>query len=392
MRTLIFGLLLLLFSIWIGIEATQHNGFVLLTYGHWSVETTTWVAALIIFVAFLLFYFLIRLINNAAGLSERYRRWKRMRLYRKARSFTNQGLCELAEGQWEKAEQTLGKAAKANKIPLINYLSAARAAQEQQAYERRDDYLRKAHNSTKGSAIAIGLTQAQLQIDSQQWEQALATLEHLHKSKPNHRFILKLLAKVYQQVNDWQKLKKLLPKLKKHKVLAERKLQALDKKISLNLLCNASQLTNADTLEQTWENMPRSFQTDIDFIHCYVKSLLKNHQNSLALYTIESRLKKSWDTELVKLYGSIKSESPAKQLKTAEHWLKKYPKEPELFYCLGILSVRESFWGKAREYLQTSIDLSPSAAAYYALGRTLEALSERDKALECYRLGLQLST
>lgn len=388
MRYLIFGFILLLLAVWLGLEMSRGPGYVLIAYRHWSIETSLWVAAVLLIIAFVLLYFIFRTIGRTTRISKNIRRWKRMRRRRKARQLTNIGLCQLAEGDWHSAEQTLTKAAQLAKSPLINYLAAARAAQAQQAYERRDEYLRKAHMTTKGSEMAVGLTQAQLQINNKQWEQALATLKHLNRTNPKHTYVLKLLEIVYQRLQDWEQLQKLLPSLRKYKVLLPNELEALEKKIYLALLAEANKKVSDDLIE-AWKSLPRHWHHDSDIIRAYAQYLITHRLDTIAVPFIESVLKKKWDAALVETYSLAQSPTPAKQLSTAESWQKKYPREPELLLCLGRLSMREKFWGKARDYLEASIKLAPSAAAYKELGIVLEAINEKEAALEAYKLGLE---
>ena len=385
---LIFGFVLLLLAIWLGLEISQGTGYVLIAFRHWSIETSLWVAAVILVLVFIFLYFIFRTIGRTSRISKNIKRWKKMRRYRKARRLTNVGLCQLAEGQWERAEQTLLKGAKITKSPLINYLGAARAAQAQQAYERRDNHLRKAHLTTKGTSIAVGLTQAQLQIDSKQWEQALATLKHLNQTNPHHHYALKLLEYVYQQLEDWNHLIQLLPQLRKYKVFSKEALTALEEKIHTTQLEYANK-KDLKTLEDTWKSLPRQWQQDTKIISAYTQYLIQHREDAAAITLIENTLKKNWVPPCVESYGLAKGASPAKQLSVAESWLKKHPKEPELLLCLARLSMHEKFWGKAREYVEASIQLNPAPAAYKVLGTVLETLGDQQGALEAYRKGLQ---
>ena len=389
MRYLIFGFILLLLAIGLGLEMAQDTGYVLFVYNHWSVETSLWVAVVSCLVLFIVLYIIFRVLGQTFRISKKIRRWKKMRRYRHAKQLTDIGLCELAEGNWHVAEHTLIKASKMTKRPLINYLAAARAAQAQQAYERRDNYLRKAHLTTKNANIAVGLTQAQLQIAAHQWEQALATLTHLNHTDPHHLYILQLLKSVYHQLNDWEHLQKMLPSLRKHHVFSQEELLALEQKIYLALLHSANHKSTAELLE-IWNTLPRRWQQDIILIRAYTQYLIQHHEETKAIPMIETVLKKEWDAILVHYYGQMHGDTPAKQLITAETWLKKYPKEPELLLCLGRLSRREKFWGKARDYIDACITLSPSRAAYEQLGHVLEALDDKTAALEAYRQGLNM--
>jgi len=56
---------------------------------------------------------------------------------------------------------------------------------------------------------------------------------------------------------------------------------------------------------------------------------------------------------------------------------------------LGKLSIKCEFWGKAKNYLETSIGLQPLAEAYLVLAKLLEEkMDSAEDAQELYRLGL----
>ena len=90
----------------------------------------------------------------------------------------------MSEGRFEQAEKILLKQVSHSDTELLNYLMAARSAQQQGAYDRRDEYLRLAHKAMPSADIAIGITQAELQLSHNQYEQALATLNHLSSIAP----------------------------------------------------------------------------------------------------------------------------------------------------------------------------------------------------------------
>ena len=51
----------------------------MVTYQHWMVATSFWAAMAVLVAAFILLYFLIRVLNNIFGLRKRYLRWRRLR-------------------------------------------------------------------------------------------------------------------------------------------------------------------------------------------------------------------------------------------------------------------------------------------------------------------------
>ncbi|MGE9115784.1 heme biosynthesis HemY N-terminal domain-containing protein, partial [Escherichia coli] len=72
---------------------------------------------------------------------------------------------DLAEGRWASAERHLHRAAEAERHPLLYYLGAARAANEQGRYEESDGLLERALERQPQAELAVALSHAQLQLD-----------------------------------------------------------------------------------------------------------------------------------------------------------------------------------------------------------------------------------
>ena len=115
------------------------------------------------------------------------------------------------EGDWPAAEKTLVRHASDSSQPLLNYLSAARAAHEQNEFDRRDRYLKLAGQSAEQSDAAVKLTLAQFQMDEQLQEQALATLKVLEQMNPRQRSVIRTVAVLYRDMRQWDQFLKLVP-------------------------------------------------------------------------------------------------------------------------------------------------------------------------------------
>ncbi|MDF1760676.1 MAG: heme biosynthesis HemY N-terminal domain-containing protein [Coxiellaceae bacterium] len=391
MKALIITLIILGIGIWLGILMHHDSGYVLVAYNHWSLETSIWVAIVAVLVTVIVLYLLVKLINGLLNLSSRYRRWCGNYRTSKSQRLTQSGLCLLAEGNWKKAEDALTKAAENQPAPLINYLASARAAQELQNFPKRDEYLKIAFETSKDEEMAIGITQAQLQISAKQWEQALATLRHLQQIKPNHNYVLKLLQVVYVKVEDWDSLQTLLPQLKKYKVLSIQKFNALEKRVAIARLQRFStDNSDYDHLQTLWKSINKSLYNDFDVLGVYLNHLIELGQDKSAFSLIESALKRSWNSELLEFIPRLGSVENDKLLHLCEQQYKNHPKNANLLYCLGRICERLQLWGKAKDYLEDCIKQTPQARAYLCLGRVYEALGDQAKALYSYKHGLQL--
>lgn len=382
MRRLIILFVVLLISIWIGLLAHKSPGYVLITYNQWSLETTLWLGLLLLLLVMTVLYALIRIISNLIAMPSNLRFWSKRRHQRKANKLTYKGLSELVTGNWSDAEKNLTKAADNSVAPLINYLAAAKAAQKLQNVQQRDEYLRKAHEAASNSDIAVGLTQARLQMESEQLEQALATLQHLNQISPHQKYILQLLQTIYFKLNDWENTRLLLPELKKYKVLDEKKLDALTQQTYANLL-------SKDKIN--WNDVPRTLRKNPTIVCSYANKLISKGQESNAEQLIKESIHKCWDPQLLEIYSHLKSKDTAKLLNRARTWLRNHNDDPMLLLCLGRLCRRNKLWGQAKSYLQSSINIKPSRNAYSELGQVLEQLGENDDALKCYKQGLEIS-
>lgn len=392
-KLLFYSLIFLIVAVYIALIAKEDPGYALLSYGDWSIEGTlvllVGALSLLIGSILLLVYLLVKTINFPGKLGY----WKQNRKTIKAIKNCNKGYIELAEGNWQEAEKHLRKSANSSGMPVLNYLAAARAAQEDGSSHRRDNYLLQAHKSDPQADIAIGLTQAELQIKDGQAEQALATLMHLRSVAPKHKQILKMLFRVYQQLNSWRDLENLLPELRKNNIFEPQIISQYEQALARQLMKQAIDNKNQGELHAIWSRLPKTTRTEPEMIHFYCQLLLPLGEQERALELVKEGLKRHWHSALILLYGLAQEADAVKQLETAESWLSDNGRSAELLLTLGRLSIYNQLWGKARDYLSESIAVSPSIEAYQVLGDLYEShLSDSVEAMNCYREGLLLST
>jgi HemY protein len=387
MKLLLKIILVAVLGVALALVARQDTGYVLIARSPWVIEISLTLFIVILLASFVAAYFLIRFLVNSWGLTRRVHDWQERRSVVHARKSLNKGLLELAQRHWGKAEKLLTQHVEHSESPLLNYLAAASAAQEQGADTRRDQFLSRAHESMPGADVAVGLTQADLQLRHGQLEQALATLMHLRSLAPKHPYVLKLLMRLYSELHDWESLHKLMPELRKRKVSDEATLDAVEANVYGELL-NAT--TEQQQLQQLWQQVPRRLRYDVTLLQSYVRGLLRFNADETAVTVLRDALKKTWDHKLLLLYAQCKAVDVARQLSWAEQWSAEHGKDPVLLEVLGHLAVRNQLWGKARAWFEASLGQLPQPRTYRALGDLLERLEEPERAAECYRKGIKL--
>lgn len=196
MRTLIILFLFLLLAIAIGWGIRHDSGIVLINYGDWQIETSVWLAVLMIIMAFIVIFLLIRILTGISHWPQRWGYWRRTARLRRGQYYAELAVCVFIEEKWEMSEKYFAKAALYLDKPFIYYLGAALAAQKQHENKRRDEYIRKVYFAEPNAEIPLGILQAKLEINAGQWGPAQETLQRLKTLVPHHPLLEKLQAQI----------------------------------------------------------------------------------------------------------------------------------------------------------------------------------------------------
>ena len=366
----------------------EDKGYVLFNFRGYIVETTV----PILVVALVLLYVIVRILMRVLRAPRKLGQAASRMQQKKAAGRFTQGLIEIAEGNWSSGEKLLTKGVGRSDTPLLNYLSAARAAQLQGEYERRDKWLMLAYKETPAATKAVLLTQAELQLAREQYEEALATLRKLDEQAPNHQQSLTLQARIYDALKDWENLGELLPRLKKRGAMEAGELQSLSLRVHSHNLDEAGASADSEKLEKAWQSVPKELRKEPKLLAHYVDGLVHCGQHGSAEQLIYKSLKQQWNDELILKYGELEGGDAAKQLQRAESWLRQRGEDPDLLLTAARLCLRNQLWGKARSYLETSLAIKPRPEAYQVYGRLLEHMGEADSAADAFRLGLSMLT
>jgi HemY protein len=344
-----------------------------------SVPVLLGIAAALIFAVWAIRKIIVapRLIGEVAG---------RYRAGRAGQKLTR-GMIEVAEGNFARGEKLLARAASTSDAPLFNYLQAARAAHLQGSDQRRDEWLKLAYEHTPAAANAVLLTQAELQLDRGQYEQALATLRRIDEDSRDHSYALALLGRLYFRLEDWEQLASLLPRLKKHGRVTQETIDKWSVRVHRESLDRA---TDGDAVIAAWKVVPKNLQANPELLNAYFSGLIRGGLHQKAEKDLVAALKSDWRGPLVRLFGLVEGPDATKQLKRAEGWLAAHGDDPDLLLAAARLCLRNELWGKARSYLESVITLRPTPEAYQEYGRLLNRLGEADAAAEAFREGLGL--
>ena len=397
MKRFAFVLILLIAIVgFLGWAIAQDPGYVLISYDRFRYESSFWIFLGLIACLWLLamvVHWVLGLLHTSGALVNP---WSRRHRERRVSKASRSGLRELAEGQWGHALGHLRSAAEHDHQPLVHYLGAARAANELGEHDQSDELLRKAREREPESGLAVGLTQAQLQIARGQYSEARETLNALHSEHPRHAYVLTLLQQLYVQLQDWSALCRLLPELRKHRVLPPARLSELELlawTAALEQSGQAATTSDEDALQalnQKWQSVPSGLRSESLLVRAYADGLSRLGADAKAEEVLYAALKRQFDDRLVERYGRVRGQDAARQLANAEGWLKAHPENAELLLALGRLSMRNALWGKARDYLEASLRFEHRPETCAELARLLAQLGDNERSNRLFQEGLGL--
>ena len=390
MKLLVLAIIVLIGAIFLGLEIQKDPGTVVIQIRGWNIEASVALMAATMLVSFVIFYVAVRLASTTIRAPKLIGKYRQHR----ARKALNQGMSELAQGHWGKAQRKLGKATRCKETAILGYIGSAQAAQQLGKLEKRDKYLRLAFqkDESKKPELASGITEAQLMIENQQLAQAGEKLRRLYRMDPKNTLILKLLKECYLQSEAWEDLAQIMPDVMKYKVVSRSEGVDIERTAFTHILAKAANTGNdSRALDTAWGEVPGYLRRDKQMLGAYIGYLIEFGETQRPEVILRNKIKQQWDDDLVHMYGLIDSGAPPQQLNEAQRWVKRHSDSATLFLTLGRLALRNHLWSKARTYLEESIKIKPMPETYMLLGKLLEQTGETVIAGECFRKGLGIS-
>ncbi len=364
-----------------------NKGYVMIAAGDYTIDATVSSIVIMIVTFYLTLLAVESLINKFFyGLGWFSRRKKRV-----AKKHTERGILALVAGDYKTAEKLSLKGAKRSQVPVLNYLAAAESAQGLGNDESRDKYLRLAHENASSDTFAIEITQAKLQIQQKQFEQALSTLMALHEKQPKHKVVLGLLKDVCLERKEWDTLLSLIPKLLKQKLITSDEASSLRAQTHFNRLAQIAKREGSAGLVSAWDKLPRALKHDTSYLAEVCEQLIKRNDDQSAYLLIMDALAKEMHPELISIAARLRLSDHHVLIERLKSLQKSRQGSGLLAVTIGQLLVKEGRWEEAIPELEKGIQQTPSVAAFAALATAYEKLNRTDEANQTYKQGFEFS-
>ena len=371
-------------------------GYVLLQFHGLSVETTIWVALLVLLLLLFGFYYLGRLLVVCADLLARLLGRRKPGTFAgmlgswhaRRRGITTRGALAFIEGRWRVAVRLLARGARNSDTPLLNHLLAARASEELGDHELAEGFYQLAAE-TPGAELAVRLARARAEMRAARFSEALALLDAGDADHAAAPALLRMQLQVLEQLGDWQRISTLLPDARRHAVRPEASLAALEERCWRERIEHAG--ARADSLQAAWKALPTQARQNSALLAVYADKLSRAGLGDDAAKLLSGALRHDWNAQLVRSYALLQTGDARARLKFAESMLAAHGREPQLLLALGRLALGNRLWGKAREYLESSLANGAGTEACAELARLYQHLGENERARSMLQRAVSLS-
>ena len=378
-----------LFAAAVALTIASHNSaYVLVVYPPYRIELSLTLFFSLALFTFVCGYLLVRMVTKILRLPDFVSEFRLKRAQAKSRALQKEMLSAFFEGRYAEAEKAAAKAIKSGEPSTFYSIIAARSAHELREFKKRDAYLSAAgENSTDDSAIRL-MTASKFMLDQHDPHAALKALQELRDSGvKGHSGAMSLELKALQQTGNWDEVLTLLDQMEKRELIdatvaTQLRQQAWVEKIS--------QQNDLASLTTCLKKIPGDIKKRSKVVATAARALIRHGGGTHAQKLLSDSLNAQWDSELVMLYGDCRSDDTLVQIQQAEKWLNLHKQDAGLLLVLGKLCLHQKLWGKAQSYLDASISLKPSHAAYTVLGQLAERLGKLDDASRYYQSAMNL--
>lgn len=360
----------------------QHPGYVIIHFAQTQVELSFWTAAFSLILAFFITYGCVRILVKLFGLGAYFRKRKKRRRAKQREQCIEQGIIDLLNGRWPSASSLFKKAETLSPEDFVPALLRAISHHLEGDMVQRDLALRTLDTKNDDEQLSLQLAKAQLLMDNQEWESALSCLQLLHTQYPKHAYAGLLLARCCEKLSEWPLLRKIMPNLRKNKLVSEQQLSQW----RLSCFCHSLQTAareSVDALVETWKEGQREDRFSLRAKTIYIEGLQNLRAYDKAEDAIFSFLKKQWEPNLCHFFETFPTDKIEDLIPAVDSLCQQHPLDTACQKALGVLCFQSKRYVRAKEILSTVVEEFPDTAALQALADVYMAEGEWQKAAYC---------
>lgn len=375
MRSLLWLIVLFIVAVVIVLTGTHYNGNVFIVVEQTQIRINLHLFVGLVILQVVLLYVLLRIVMGLVHLPGQWTRWRVNHQRHQVETALNHAGLAFFEGRFQfaerEAERVLGNKQGHNSRALA-LMIAAHSADQIDELAKRDRYLNEIAQLPEKQQLSRYLLLARSALAKHDNVGAKNALEAASKISPNLTQVAKLRLRYEWENGNPQGVLQQVDKLSRADALSESELQSYRHWAYQQLLARAH---DPSELKMTLKAIPAD-EREGDLCVDIVKKYLQLGMYAQALKYVKKYYPVSFNPDLLPLfseanqYSSVKDQQ--KSIEIAEKWLQQRPQDPALQMLLGQLSYDQQLWGKAKSYLEASLQISNNNVARLLLAKVLE--------------------
>ncbi|PWW10483.1 MULTISPECIES: heme biosynthesis HemY N-terminal domain-containing protein [Pseudidiomarina] len=386
MRFALTLIILLIAGLLIGPLWSGNTGYILISLGQWTIETSIVAAIIILTLLILVLRLLLTGIRRVIRGTSWGMSWFGRRREAKAGDAYTDALEALLQGDYVLASRNINRCYQLGKDQQDALLAAYIAAQLGDL-KQAQDWLNKT-GRTDDFRLAEMLFS--LRADPANASSRITELAGLLKQYPHHPQLVKLAILSYRNLHKYREISDLLPTAAQLNLFSATELAELTEQTYLALMLAAAKLS-LPSLRQYWQSLSKEQRATTAIRTAYLQTLIKLEQ-STAADKIAARGLKRGQLELADLLQRQLLVAGTELREWLQQQLKQHPDDALLLQALGQMAYLSKDYSLAQRALRKATELAPSQRVWFDLAQTYDALGDTNAALRAYREGLQHSS
>ena len=355
------------------------NGYVLLEFFQYSLETSV----PILFLGMLLAYLLIRILALIWRSPRIIREMLANRSAKRTQRLFNDSLILLSKGDARRAKKKLKSASSTNHPILQSFLINIEMSIDSGDIEESHNWVEKASSKVPEVKDYIYIFASKLLIDAGCFIDARSYVDELIESNPKNPAANQLLFKILNDTRDYD--------------LILRKIFEFSDYINDDELAQTihgfvkNAIANQQPTKTIFERIPRSIDAHPMIVTSKIEAWISNKEYLKAETELRKQIPNNWNKELILLYAELGDDKVNELSERTDKWLEERPKDANLWLVASRLAQKDGLWSKAQQCIERSIEIRPASETYTELALILSELGEKQQASEALKLARQTS-
>ena len=355
------------------------NGYVLLEFFQYSLETSV----PILFLGMLLAYLLIRILALIWRSPRIIREMLANRGAKRTQRLFNESLILLSKGDARRAKKKLKSASSTSHPILQSFLINIEMSIDSGDIAESHAWVEKASSKLPEVKDYIYIFASKLLIDVGCFIDARSYVDELIESNPKNPAANQLLFKILNDTRDYDLILRKIFEFSDY-INDDELAQTIH-----GLVKNA--IANQQPTKTIFERIPRSIDAHPMIVTSKIEAWISNKEYLKAETELRKQIPNNWNKELILLYAELGDDKVNELSERTDKWLEERPKDANLWLVASRLAQKDGLFSKAQQCIERSIEIRPTSETYTELALILSELGEKQQASEALKLARQTS-